>query len=205
MGLSVIGAGLGRTGTLSLKLALQQLGLGKCYHMMEVFGIPAAPAQWSAAADGQPVNWDEVFEGFGATVDWPSAEFYAELMDYYPDAKVILTTRPSEAWFKSTQATIFAETTHEGAPPQFTEMIAKVIGRKFDGRLHDRDHCIAVYEAHNDKVRRTVPPERLLEFNAADGWAPLCAFLGLPVPDAPYPNVNSTEQFQAGRAAMAKA
>ena len=157
MALSVIGAGLGRTGTLSLKFALEQLGLGPCYHMMEVFKIPAAPGQWLRAARG-------------------------EAMD-------------------STQATIFRVENHAGAPPEWLEMFDALIGKKFDGRLHDRDHCIAVYEAHNDEVARTIPPDRLLIYEPGQGWEPLCHFLDVPEPDTPYPKVNSTEEFQARVAA----
>src|ERR1700752_4054595 len=105
MTLSVIGAGFGRTGTMSLKLALEQLGLGPCYHMIEVFKNPKAPGYWEAAAHGQPVEWEEVFDGYGSTVDWPSATFYRELAEAYPAAKVVLTLRDPKAWFASTQAT----------------------------------------------------------------------------------------------------
>jgi hypothetical protein len=202
MALKVIGAGLGRTGTLSLKVALEQLGLGRCHHMMEVFMAPATIDLWRRAGLGEPTDWDALLEGFGCAVDWPSAEFYAQLAERYPDAKVILTTRDAESWFKSTQATIFADS-DAPMPPGFKEMITAIIGAKFDGRLHDRDHCIAVYEAHNAKVRASIPPERLLEYQAGQGWEPLCAFLGVPVPDAPYPKSNSTEEFVQRRAAMA--
>ena len=195
MPLKVIGAGLGRTGTLSLKFALEQLG--RCYHMMEVFGIPAAPGQWSRAADGLPVDWEEVFDGFGCTVDWPSAEFYKQLADHYPEAKVILTVRNPDSWYRSTQETIFREGNHEGANPEWLEMVQKVIGRKFSGDLHSREHCIAVYEAHNDEVARTIAPDRLLVYEPGQGWEPLCRFLGVPEPDAPYPKVNTTDEFKA--------
>jgi len=205
MALSVIGAGLGRTGTLSLKFALEQLGLGRCYHMMEVFGIPAAPRQWADAADGKPVDWDAVFEGFGATVDWPACDFYGELADKYPQARVILSVRDANDWFESTQATIFRETNHASAPPEWVEMFKKLIVRnKFAGDLHDRDHCIGVYERHNDEVRRTIAPERLLEYRPGDGWEPLCTFLDVPLPEGPYPKTNSTEEFQARVAARAR-
>lgn len=201
MALQVIGAGLGRTGTLSLKLALEQLGLGRCHHMMEVFAAPAQIDVWRRAARGEATDWEALLDGFGAAVDWPSAEFYAQLAQAYPDAKVILTTRDPESWFRSTQATIFAPSDFKAAPPGFGEMIAAVIGAKFDGRLDDRDHCIAVYERHNAKVRATIPADRLLEYQAGQGWEPLCAFLGLPVPEAPYPKVNSTEEFVQRRTA----
>jgi len=204
MTLKVIGAGLGRTGTLSLKLALEQLGLGRCHHMMEVFLAPDTIDAWRRAGLGEPTDWDALLEGFGCAVDWPAAEFYDQLASHYPDAKVILTTRDADDWFKSTQATIFADNVGGGAPPGFPEMIAAVIGAKFDGRMHDRDHCIAVYEAHNARVRATIPPERLLEYQAGQGWEPLCAFLGVPVPDTPYPKSNSTEEFVQRRAAMAQ-
>jgi hypothetical protein len=199
MALKVIGAGLGRTGTLSLKLALEQLGLGRCYHMMEVFGAAGHFDLWRRAAEGEATDWPALFDGFGCTVDWPSAEFYAELAELYPDAKVVLTTRDANSWFKSTQATIFADANFQGAPPGFAAMATALIAGKFDGRLHDRDHCIAVYDKHNAQVRAAIPADRLLEYQAGQGWEPLCDFLGLPVPEAPYPKVNSTEEFVARR------
>jgi hypothetical protein len=197
MTLSVIGAGFGRTGTMSLKLALEQLGLGRCYHMMEVFQIPEAPQQWLDAAEGRPVDWEVVFKGFGATVDWPSATFYRQLADAYPEAKVILTHRDADAWFESTQATIFAHD-FSGMPNKvWAQMAARVVGDLFDNRMHDREHLISVYERHNAEVRRVIPPERLLVYEVAEGWDPLCRFLGLPTPDGPLPKVNSREEFMA--------
>ena len=199
MTLKVIGAGLGRTGTLSLKLALEQLGMGRCHHMMEVFAVPGSVVDWRRAGEGEAVDWDKMFEGFGAAVDWPSAEFYAQLADHYPDAKVILSLRDPESWYASTQQTIFASITAGGGPPGFQEMVAAVIGKKFSGDLTSKDHCIAVFNAHNAKVRETIPADRLLVFEASQGWEPLCAFLGVPVPDAPYPSVNSSEEFRSRR------
>lgn len=199
MALDVIGAGFGRTGTLSLKLALEQLGFGPCYHMVEVFKNPQAPRWWIEAADGRP-DWERIFEGYVSTVDWPNATFYAELADHYPEAKVILTEREPEAWFRSTQATIFADS---AMPPaaEFGEMNEKVIRRLFDGRMHDHDHVIDVYLRHNAEVRRRIPASRLLVYDVAQGWEPLCAFLAVEVPEMPMPRVNSTEEFQAARAA----
>jgi hypothetical protein len=197
MTLSVIGAGFGRTGTLSLKFALEQLGLGPCYHMMEVFKNPDAPRQWLDAAEGRPVDWETVFDGYGATVDWPSASFYRTLADVYPKAKVILTLRDPNAWFDSTQATIFA---HDfGASPNkiWGRMATRVVADLFDNRMHDREHVISVYERHNAEVRRVIAPERLLVYEVADGWAPLCDFLGVPAPEGDLPRVNSREEFAA--------
>lgn len=195
MTLSVIGAGFGRTGTLSLKLALDQLGFGPCYHMVEVFKDPKAPGYWEAAADRQPVDWEEVFAGYGSTVDWPGATFYRELADAYPAAKVVLTVRDPETWFVSTQATIFKQDFDDANDP-FQRMVSKVVGRLFDQRLHDKAHVIEVYNRHNETVQQVIPPERLLVYNVAEGWAPLCAFLGVAAPDAPMPKVNSTEEFE---------
>ena len=201
MTISVIGAGLGRTGTKSLKLALEALGLGPCYHMEEVFKSPAAPGYWEAVADGQP-DWETTFKGYGATVDWPSATFYKQLADVYPDAKVILTERDPEDWYRSTQATIFARPMSEASNNSFERMAAKTVGRMFDGDLKTREHVIAVYLAHNAEVRRRIAPERLLVYYAADGWGPLCDFLGVDPPEAAMPNVNSTDEFRARAAAM---
>jgi hypothetical protein len=195
MTISVIGAGYGRTGTMSLKLALEQLGVGRCYHMVEVFQIPAAPEQWRLAADAPPGDWDTIFEGFSATVDWPGATFYREMAAHYPEAKVILTHRDPEAWFKSTQATIFANDLGGAEDTPFSRMAKAVVGRLFDQRLHDRDHVIDVYLRHNAEVQRVIPAERLLVYEVAEGWKPLCDFLGLPRPDGPMPKVNSTEEF----------
>lgn len=205
MPLKVIGAGLGRTGTLSLKHALEQLGLGPCYHMMEVFKNPAAPQMWWDAAEGKPVDWEEVFKGYNSSVDWPGASFYALHAKLYPEAKVILSLRDAGKWYDSTQATIFANPDWTGMPPAWRGMAKAVISRMFDGDITSRQHCIDVYERHNEEVRRTIPAERLLVFEARDGWEPLCAFLGVPVPATPYPSVNSTEEFRANREAMAQA
>jgi uncharacterized FlaG/YvyC family protein len=196
MPLSVIGAGFGRTGTMSLKLALEQLGFGPCYHMMEVFKNPKAPGYWEAVADGETPDWELIFEGYRATVDWPNATYYAELAEAYPQSKVILTKRDPETWFKSTQATIFKRDV-TNPTDDFERMISKVIGRLFDHRMHDRDHVIGVFERHNAEVVRRIPSERLLVYEVAEGWEPLCAFLGVPIPEGGMPKVNSTEEFQA--------
>lgn len=192
MPLRVIGAGLGRTGTLSLKLALEQLGLGPCYHMLEVRAAPERLEHWNRIADGEQVDWDEVFAGFQSTVDWPACNYWRELMARYPDAKVILSLRDPDGWFRSTQATIFSDPVQEGAPPSIRKILKDVVGQD----LHDRDACIAAFERHNASVREGVPAGKLLVFDAKHGWEPLCAFLGVPVPDAPFPSVNTTDEFR---------
>ena len=201
MPLSVIGAGFGRTGTMSLKLALDQLGFGPCYHMVEVFKNPKASGYWEAAAEGKPTDWEEVFAGYRSTVDWPSATFYKELADFYPDAKVILTDRDPEAWFVSTQATIFSLNIRDDTDDDWQRMVLKVISDLFDRRMNDKNKLIEVYNRHNAEVRRAIAPERLLVYNVCEGWGPLCAFLGVDVPEAPMPKANSTEDFRQHLAA----
>ncbi len=203
MSLEVIGAGFGRTGTLSLKLALEQLGFGPCYHMVEVFQNPDSIGWWLDAANGKP-DWEKIFAGYNSTVDWPSCTFYAELAEAFPDAKVILTERDPEAWFKSTQATIFPAEMPPGTPSAFQQMFNKVIAQLFDGRIREHDHVIDVFKRHNAAVRERIPAERLLVYEVAQGWEPLCSFLGVPVPDVPPPRVNSTEEFVANRKARAE-
>jgi hypothetical protein len=197
MSISVIGAGLGRTGTSSLKAALEILGLGPCYHMVEVFGKPDHLAFWTRAGHGDLGNFDAVFAGYGSSCDWPSARWYKEQADRYPDAKVILTVRDADAWFRSTQATIFAERPGGPPDPAFGAMIQAVVFDSLDGGRHDRDKAVAFFERHNAEVKRTIPAERLLVYDAAQGWDPLCDFLGVAVPDLPFPKNNTTEEFQA--------
>jgi hypothetical protein len=201
MPLSVIGAGFGRTGTMSLKLALDKLGFGPCYHMVEVFKNPKAPGYWEAAADGKQVDWEEVFAGYCSTVDWPSATFYKELADAYPEAKVILTVRDPEEWFTSTQATIFSRHIRDDTEDDWQRMVLKVIGDLFERRMTDKAKLIEVYERHNQEVRRTIPSERLLVYEIADGWGPLCRFLDVEVPNESMPKVNSTDEFRQNLAA----
>ncbi len=200
MTLSVIGAGFGRTGTLSFKYALEMLGLGPCYHMLEVRENEVHRELWRDAGAGRPTDWRALLAGYKAAVDWPACTFWRELMAAYPEAKVILTLRDSNRWYDSVANTIFASITREnrdddGAArsPMAREIILE---RTFQNRFEDRAYAISVYEAHNAEVARAVPAERLLSFRVADGWPPLCDFLGQPVPDAPFPNVNSTEEFR---------
>ena len=201
MTLKVIGAGFGRTGTMSLKLALEQLGFGPCYHMAEVFKHQAWDLWYEASKDPAHADWATIFKGYNATVDWPNATYWKELADAYPDAKIILTERDPDEWFDSTQATIFRDQVQNQGPPGagagFPRMVAAVVGTLFDGKLHDRELCTRVFREHNARVRATIPPERLLVYEVAQGWGPLCEFLGVPVPDGPMVKTNTTEEFQA--------
>jgi hypothetical protein len=200
MPLEVIGAGLGRTGTLTLKTALESLGFGPCHHMTEVFAHPEQVPFWNRAADGEPVDWEEVYAGYRATVDWPGCHFYAELADRYPNAKVILSRRDPERWYESISETILKSMTMMGLgeavpadhPFRFGGVIIPQKTFNFD---FSRNNAIAAYERHNREVQARVPAERLLVFEPAQGWEPLCAFLGVAVPDAPFPRTNSREEF----------
>jgi hypothetical protein len=202
MALKVIGAGLGRTGTFTLKTALEMLGFGPCHHMVEVLADPAQVPFWNRAADGEAVDWEDVFSGYGAMVDWPGCHFYAELAERYPEAKVILSRRDPERWYESMSETILKSMAMMGFaagepvpadhPMRFGGVI---IAQKMFGHDYGKANVIAAFERHVETVRRTIAPERLLEFEAAEGWEPLCAFLGVPVPDAPFPRTNSREEF----------
>ena len=195
MALKVIGSGLGRTGTMSTKLALQQI-LGPCHHMMEVFTHPESIPLWVEAGRGNP-DWDAIFRDYVAMVDHPGCAYFEQLMHHYPDAKVLHTVRDPDKWFDSTQATIFNP--DRPAPPEGTPMrtFFDQLYAWYGGDMHDRGFMTDFFRRHTERVVASVPPERLLVFDVKDGWDPLCAFLGVPVPETPYPRENTTEQFQA--------
>jgi hypothetical protein len=195
MTLEVIGAGFGRTGTDSMREALNLLGLGPCHHMLEVNRNEEQKRRWRAFVRGAPIGWEALFEGFASCVDWPSAHYWKALADHYPRAKVLLTYRSAESWWESFSQTLVPAMQNSTDPDSLG--IALVRDQVFGGRPQDRDHAIAVYEANIRSVKETVAPERLLVHEAADGWEPLCAFLGVPVPDQPYPSRNNADQFRA--------
>ncbi len=201
MTLRVVGAGLGRTGTLSLKHALERLLGGRCYHMLEVFQHPDDVARWRAALRGEP-DWPALLGDCVACVDWPAAAFWPELARAYPGALVLLSVRHARSWWESADATILPHIRRrpDGGPPfvaEWHEMVRELMARRFDGDLDDAASAMAAFERHNERVRREVPPARLLEWRAGDGWEPLCAALGVPVPDEPFPRANSREEFLA--------
>lgn len=207
--MKIIGVGVGRTGTLSLKAALERLGYGPCFHGRHVLDHPDRLPLWQAAAAGRPVDWHEVFAGYRSTVDWPGASYWRDLVRTFPDAKVILSVRDPERWYDSVSRTIYPMF-GSGSDPRARAALAAVPGLDvmtafnrqmiwdgpfFDGRFEDRDYAIGVFERHNAAVRREVPPDRLLVIEPGDGWAPLCDLLGVPVPDEPYPHLNDPAGF----------
>jgi hypothetical protein len=209
-GLRVIGAGFGRTGTLSIKAALEELGFGPCYHMTEAFAHVVHAERWAAASRGEAVDWRELLAGFRATVDWPACSYYRELMAAFPDAKVLLTVREAEGWYDSVGATIYRMRRLTTFPPvrQFLRVFLpntqKVLvnvhetfwDNTFKGRFTDRRYAIGVYNAHIEAVKDYVPRERLLVFNAREGWQPLCSFLGVPVPAGkPFPSGHGRANY----------
>jgi hypothetical protein len=200
--LQVIGAGFGRTGTASLRDAVERLGFGPCDHMRENFLHPEQFRLWEAALRrtdaGEPIDWRPLLGNYRSIVDWPGAYFWRELTSAHPHARVILSLRDPERWYDSITATIFPFLHHLAATGDESLPGDVIVDRTFTHRTSDRAHCMAVYAAHNQAVRDAIPPDRLLIFDAKEGWEPLCAFLGVLVPEGEaFPHVNDTAEFQA--------
>jgi hypothetical protein len=201
MTLRVIGAGVGRTGTHSLQVALERLLGAPCYHMLEVFKHPDHAPLWREAFEGKTENLGPLLEGYVAEVDFPSSMFWAELMEAHPDAVVVLSEREdADAWWRSADRTIFEGLRSGGGPPEMAEwraMADAMVAAFGMPNATDADAAKAAYERHNAKVRAGVPAERLVCWKPGDGWEPLCTALGLPVPDEPFPHLNTTADFRA--------
>lgn len=217
MSLKIIGAGIGRTGTHSLKLALEELGFGPCYHMEElIVHHPENIKYWIDAKAGKPTNWDKVFDGFQSAVDLPTFFFYKELMNAYPNAKVILTMRNPESWYKS-----FGDTIIHNSNPSIGQIISMSFRLPFNKKLRqqlnvfkwaggylkeffpkgfkDKDAALKFFNDWNREVLATVPKEKLLVYDVKEGWEPLCRFLGVAVPSKPFPHSNTTAEFLGRR------
>jgi hypothetical protein len=195
MALKVVGSGLGRTGTKSMQSALNILGVGPCHHMVEVFAHPESMKLWIEAGKGRP-DWDAIFDGYHSMVDYPGAHYWRELAAYYPDAKVLHTVRDPDQWFESTQATIFAPDSAAVADTERADFFMSFTG-PLRPHLQDRAYMTQHFLDHTEQVKAAIPPERLLIYQAGQGWEPLCTFLGVPVPDVPYPSENSRAEFVA--------
>jgi len=197
MTLRVVGAGLGRTGTHSLKLALEQLLGGPCYHMLEVFGRPDDVVRWQRCVDGDPGPWEDIFGDYSAAVDWPASAYWKAISEAYPEAVILLSSRSSaDAWYASATETIFEVVRRQTADVDaWNHMVMGMLGQ-FTPDLDDAAAAKAAYERHNAAVRATAPAERLVDWHPGDGWEPLCAALHVAVPDAPFPHVNTTNEFR---------
>lgn len=203
----VIGAGFGRTGTWSLKAALEQIGCGPAFHMIDLMPHPDRAPMFLAALRGEEVDWSEVFAGYRATVDWPGCTFYDRILAAYPSAKVILSVRDPEKWYASAERTIYAlkeaaargELLGDGpaAPPEVLGMIKQLIwDTTFEDRFADKDFAISVFERHNEAVKAAVPADQLLVWEVKEGWPRLCEFLGVPEPEEAFPHLNDAESFR---------
>lgn len=198
MGLEVVGAGVGRTGTHSLKLALEQLIGGRCHHMLEILGDPEQVPGWIDAIDGKPVDWSVLLAKYRALVDWPGASFWPELSAANPDALVLLSVRDPEGWYKSASNTIFLA--FDRMPPEakpWMDAVRRLMRDRFSDRLEDPTAMMDAFVRHNDAVRKAIPASRLLEWRPGDGWEPICERLGKPVPAEPFPLTNTTEEMRA--------
>jgi len=198
MSLKVVGAGVGRTGTNSLKLALEELLGQPCHHMFEIFTDPAQIPLWTDAIEGKAVDWSTMPGDFGAVVDWPAASFWPELSEANPDALVLLSVRDPESWYRSASNTIFQ--TFDHAPPemrQWLDSVRYLLRKRFSDQFDDPTVMMDAFERHNDAVRDAFTPERLLEWTPTDGWEPICERLDLDVPDHPFPKTNDTNQWRA--------
>ena len=212
--MKVIGAGFGRTGTTSLKAALQELGFGPAYSLTEVFENPQHVEVWEAARRGEKVHWQRFLAGYEVAVDWPACSFYEELMEAFPEAKVILTVRDPEPWYASMQSTIY-QLRKVTQGPRPVRAAFNLAGRfapgatgtarladhlvwedTFDGRFEDKSYAIEVFERSNGAVRRRVSSGRLLVFDVREGWGPLCDFLGVEEPGMHFPHLNETKEMQ---------
>ena len=193
MALEIIGAGFGRTGTESMKRALEMIGFGPSYHMYEVLPHKDRYETWQGIYDGKvKPDWDALFEGYKATVDWPAAHYWRELAAHFPEAKILLTYRDAESWYASMDKTILTFMrdldNKDGMAPRLRREV-------FADDAHDRDHIISVYNRNVAEVQAAFGPDRLLTYQLGSGWEPLCAFLGVDVPDEPYPSGNDSASF----------
>jgi hypothetical protein len=205
LSLRVIGAGLGRTGTTSLREALSIVLGGRCYHFEDVIATPAHVPLWRAAIRGEAFQWERIYDGYVATTDWPGASFWQELQDTYPDSFILLSYRKSSAeWFESVKDTIEALLTRTSESPEddWHLMAQELLKDHFVPVPFDRREAEQAYERHNALVRATVSPSRLIQWTPGDGWEPICRGLDVDVPGVPFPHLNTKTEF---RASLAKA
>ena len=202
--MKVFGTGFGRTGTMSLKIALEKLGIGPCYHMREVVSHPSHIKIWYDISRGEHPNWNRLFSGFNSAVDFPVSLFYKKLINQFPDAKFILTLRDFDTWYISTANTIYKVPTI--LPEWFKQVVYPIrifiamqvnliwVGL-FNNRFSDKESAKIVYYEHIESVKKTIPSDKLLIYHVNKGWGPLCEFLNVAVPEIPFPKVNDTDEI----------
>jgi len=215
MSIKVIGAGLPRTGTNTLKQSLEQLGNKHVYHMKELLVNPEKLHLWKTLDETGDTDWDALYEGYDGTVDFPGYPWYKEHMKRYPDAKVILTVRDFDAWYKSVDSTVFRAGPQ--TPGEKIKMMGKLLtsararnvvkcikwfkkcffAERLQGKFEDKEFAKKFWEDHIAEVKAYVPADKLLVYDVRDGWAPLCKFMGVPEPDEPLPHLNKKENFKA--------
>lgn len=199
MTLKIIGAGHGRTGTMSLKRGLEQLGF-PTYHMHELFVDPSRLLYWEQAAETGASDWRAALAGFTASLDYPACLYWRQLAKEFPEAKVILTVRDPERWYESVKATIYQASTpsvpSDKSDERIHAMARKVIWEGlFEGRFLERSFALEVFQRWNEEVKQEIPDDRLLVYQVGEGWNRLCEFLDLPIPDCEFPHKNSREDF----------
>jgi hypothetical protein len=202
--MKVIGAGLARTGTTSTLAALEELGFGHCYTFYTILSErPEHVARWLDIYAGKPVDWRDLFAGFNSVVDWPACDFYLQLLELWPEAKILLNVRDPEAWYQSVKNTIwenYQNMLRAGQGPEsngLSRLLDVMAWRGFfDGKFEDQQYAIDAFERHTQKVKQSLPPDKLLVFDVREGWQPLCEFLDVAVPDKPFPRLNDTEAFR---------
>lgn len=218
--MKIIGAGLPRTGTSSLKAALERLGFGPTYHMFELLGNPEHAERWRPVFDRESADWERVFAGYDSAVDFPASIYWQELAEAYPDAKVILTVRDPHRWHQSVSGMVppdLADGQAAAGPggalqdqvpermramfelmPVMSEAAQRMLGEEFSiATPMEEQTAVEIFERHIENVRSALPADRLLVFQASDGWGPLCEFLGVEAPaDEPYPHLNDAATIQ---------
>lgn len=202
--LKIIGASFGRTGTTSIRLALETLGFGPCHYMRHLFTDEEHAQDWMWVADGNHPDWELLLSGFTSTIAWPASCYWRELAEAYPDAKVLLIDRDPVEWYGSVERTLYRTRPETAVEPRDKAIERLIWSGVFDGRFADPQYAMDAYRAHRDQVHATIPADRLIEADVARGWEPLCEALGVPVPDEPFPHANSTgEYLERARAAGA--
>jgi hypothetical protein len=199
--LEILGAGFGRTGTNSLKIALERLGFGPCYHMYEITKNPGHISFWNAAASNSPVEWISFFKSYKATVDWPASAFVPQIYKAFKSSKVIITVRNPEEWYQSANNTIFHtmanwEANENPETRDRMKMAKKIIlDGVFWGKHDNKNHCIGIFNKHINEISNVVPKDNLLIFDVSEGWVPLCEFLKVEIPNEAFPYTNTRASF----------